>query len=313
MAYLIGVDGGGSKTIALIAGRDGTILGRGSGGSSNYRAVGIERTCDSLEQALRGAFADAGLEPDGSLVEMACFGLAGVDRPGDSAPLLAWAEEAWPGMRVEIVNDARLGLAAGTPQGWGLGVICGTGSIVYGRDPQGQMARAGGWGYLLGDEGSGYDIGLTALRSVARAADGRGPQTMLSELILAQWSLRATQELVEYVYRPQVTKTDIAGLTNLVEAAARQGDAVARRILEKAGHELATAAAVVVERLKLAGEVPCALVGGLLVRGELVTEEFLRSAAGIGLRLHPVERVAEPALGAVRLAGERARQGDILT
>lgn len=307
MTCLVGVDGGGSKTTALVAGRDGTILGRGAGGSSNHRAVGLEKACASLEQAVRAAFADARLELEPGRVAMACFGLAGVDRAGDQAPLLDWAGRLWPGMPVEFVNDARLVLAAGTPEGWGVGVICGTGSIVYGRDAQGRTDRAGGWGYLLGDEGSGYDIGLTALRAVARAADGRGPQTVLTGLILSRWSLNSPHELVGYVYDPHRTKADIAALAALVEQAALQADPVASGILEQVGRELALGTAVVAGRLGFSGPVPCALAGGMLVHGELLFHAFLAAAAGRGLELAPVQRVIEPAVGAIRLAGERLR------
>ena len=307
MSYLIGIDGGGSKTSAILAGLDGTIAGRGSGGSSNYHAAGIETACASLDQALRSAFQDAGLDPDPKLVKMACFGLAGVDRPEDQAPMRSWAERTWPGMSVMFVSDARLVLAAGTPDGWGLGVVSGTGSIVYGRGPQGQTARAGGWGYLLGDEGSGYDIALHALRSVMRAADGRGPQTALTGLVLAHWSLEKAHDLVSFIYRPAVTKTDIAALAVLVEQAASQSDPVARGILGHAAQELALAASIVYNRLDLPSPAPCALVGGVLTRGNLVVAEFSAAAREYGLQLSPLQQVYDPALGAVRLAREHAQ------
>lgn len=308
MNYLIGVDGGGSKTSAILARMDGRISGRGSGGSSNYHAVGIETACASLDAALHAAFRDAALDSDPALVRMACFGLAGVDRPEDQAPLRAWAARSWPGMPVMFVSDARLVLAAGTPDGWGIGVVSGTGSIVYGRNPQGQTARAGGWGYLLGDEGSGYDIALHALRSVMRAADGRAPQTALSDLILAHWSLAKAQDLVSFIYRPVVTKTDIAALAVLVEQAASQGDPVARGILGHAAHELALAASVVFNHLELPSPTPCALVGGVLTRGNVVVEEFSASARELGMQLSPLQQVIEPALGAVWLANDQAQR-----
>lgn len=308
MRYWIGVDGGGSKTIALVAGADGAILGRGESGSSNYRAVGIESACTALDRALAEAFANAGLPPDPQSIQMACFGLAGVYRPKDEAPLQDWAGRKWPGMPSRFTSDARLVLAAGTPQDWGIGVICGTGSIVYGRSAQGQTERAGGWGYLLGDEGSGYDIGRSALRSVAKAADGRGPQTALTGIILNHWSLETPPDLIGYVYRPEVSKMDIAGLAVLVERAALHGDPVAQEILRQAGSELAATVKVVAGRLGLTGPVPCALVGGVLVHGAVMPREFLSAAAGQGLNLSPVQPVTEPALGAIRLARESSPQ-----
>lgn len=306
MAYLIGVDGGGSKTTALIAGLDGNVVGRGIGGSSNYHAIGIEAACKALDQAIENAFSSANLSPDSTTVKAACFGLAGVDRPGDQAPLQAWAENRWPGMPAIFVSDARLVLEAGTPDGWGIGVICGTGSIVIGRSMDGQTARAGGWGYLLGDEGSGYDIGLTALRSVVRAADGRGQETLLTEAILTHWGLGVVNDLVSFVYRSEVTKKEIAALAALVEVTALRGDNVSQGILNTAGHELALAAEVVINRLMLPQTVPCALVGGIFLHGKLVLEQFFASTRELGVVLSPVQQVAEPALGAVRLAKERS-------
>ena len=308
MQYLIGVDGGGSKTTALVARLDGVIVGRGTAGSSNYRAVSVENACQEIDRALRAAFASAGLEFNPRQVQMACFGLAGVDRPGDEQPLQVWAERLWPGMPVRYVNDARLVLAAGTPEGWGIAVICGTGSIAYGRSTQGQVARAGGWGYLLGDEGSGYYIGRAALRSVARAADGRGPQTALTHLVLAHWSLERPEDLIRYVYRSELPRTEIAALAALVEQAALQGDPAAEGILEQAGEELAAAAQVVAVRLGFSGPVPCALAGGVIVQGTRVTQAFLTAAASRGLQLEPVQKVTEPAVGAVQLARDYLRQ-----
>lgn len=309
MAYLIGVDGGGTKTRALIATLDQTLLGYGSAGSSNHNAVGIEAASSALDQALRAAFADAQLEPQPDQIRMACFGLAGVDRPADQELLQAWARSRWPGMPAVFVNDARLVLASGTPQGWGIAVISGTGSILYGRDSQGQVARAGGWGYLLGDEGSGYDIGLAALRAVVRAADGRDPQTLLSGLVFAHWSLASVSDLVAKVYHPATTKKDIASLAPLVDQAAGQGDAAAQEILNRAGYELALAAGVVARQLVFTQAVPCALSGGLLVRGERLAHEFLSAAVDLGLQLAPVQRVTEPAQGALRMAAELIQPG----
>ena len=129
------------------------------------------------------------------------LGLAGVDRPEDRALFEGWAAGRFGGAPVVIANDAELVLAAGTPDGWGIALISGTGSIVFGRSPHGEMARAGGWGHILGDEGSGYAIGVEALRAVMRAFDGRGPATALTDAVLLHWSLKTPPDLVGRVYR----------------------------------------------------------------------------------------------------------------
>ena len=127
---------------------------------------------DSLYNAIEGVFRQADLPMQ--RVASACLGLSGVDRPSDISLIRSWADSFQIAERLMIVNDARLVLAAGTPAGHGVGLICGTGSIAFGRSPDGKMSRAGGWGYILGDEGSGYDIAIQAMRAATQAIDGRG-------------------------------------------------------------------------------------------------------------------------------------------
>lgn len=306
---LIGVDGGGSKTLALVATLEGQVVGRGMAGPSNYHAVGLEAATTALETAIHSALEAAGQEacaPTGAL----CLGLAGMGRSEDRAAFEGWAQERFPNTPVRMVTDAQLVLAAGTPKGWGIALISGTGSLAYGETPDGHNARAGGWGYLLGDEGSGYAIGLAALRAVARAADGRGPQTALTSSVLAQWELPQPQNLVQYVYasRRDIGRAEIAALAPLVEAAAEASileDVCARAIIRQAGQELALALKAVAQQLGFAGftgAIPCALAGSVLVQGRRVNAALLESAAEMGLALDPVTLVAEPALGALKLA-----------
>lgn len=300
MGFLIGIDGGATKTVAILSDLAGNVLGRGLGGPSNYQVVGIQTAGEALNQATRAAFADADLEPTSP--RAICLGLAGVDRIADFDVIRAWVTEQMPGTPAVIVNDAMLVLAAGTPEGWGIALICGTGSIVYGRDRDGHTTRAGGWGYILGDEGSGYDIGQAALRTVMRASDGRGPQTVLTQAVLSHWSLTAPENLISRVYVDPLSPNDIAALAVLVEAAASEGDAVAQAILQEAGHELALAVDAVVRRLGLQGPIPCAPAGSVIVKGQNIRRMFLDAARKLGLQLDPVTPVTEPAQGAVRLA-----------
>ncbi|TLN23911.1 N-acetylglucosamine kinase, partial [bacterium] len=199
--YLIGIDGGGSKTAVILARRDGTPLGRGEDGPSNYHAVGKENSFTALDQAISQAWAQAGLA-EGSLAAVV-LGMAGVDRPEDSTVFENWIAARFPGARVKLVNDGQIALAAGTPQGWGVVVVAGTGSIIFGQDEHGRTARAGGWGYLMGDEGSGYIAALAALQAVARAHDGRGPQTSLTRRILDFYRVAAPPDLIAVVHHPR--------------------------------------------------------------------------------------------------------------
>lgn len=297
---VIGIDGGGSKTLALLADRVGQLLGRGIAGASNYQNIGAAAAWAALDAAIAAAFVDAHLPP--APLAAVGLGLAGVDRPEDRKLFESWAAQRFGGAPVIIANDAELVLAAGTPDRWGVALISGTGSIVFGCSPTGELARAGGWGHILGDEGSGYAIGVAALRAIMCAFDGRGPATALTRAVLAHWSLAAPPDLVGHVYRADTGAADIAGVARLVDAAAEAGDRVALGILQQAGRNLAFTAAAVVRRLALPTPTPCAIAGGVVVKGGQVRSAFLAAAADLGLRLDPVIPVIEPALGAVRLA-----------
>jgi len=298
--YLIGVDGGATKTTALLSTMDGEIIGIGRAGPSNYQTIGIEAASAALNRALQDAFEQAGL-PFG-VPKAICLGLAGVDRPVDRALIQDWIKETLPGTAATILNDAALIPAAGTPDGWGVGLICGTGAIAYGRSPDGATARADGWGNIMGDSGSGYALGRAALRAVMAAFDGRGAQTVLSSLLLAHWDLSSATDLVQRIYVSRASPDEIASLAALVDQAATADDSVAKDLVRDAGKELANTIAAVIERLNLPSPTPAALAGGVLVHGVHTREALQSAAAARGLELDPVQIVARPADGALRMA-----------
>jgi len=202
-----------------------------------------------------------------------------------------------------VTADTPLLLAAGTPGGWGLALVAGTGSMAFARAPDGRTARSGGWGYLLGDEGSGYALAVAGLRAVARAADGRGPRTALSERLLAALGLRQPQELIGAIYGGGPDRTALAALAPAVVSAAEDGDEEAIRLVREAAGQLAATAAAAVRALGLeAAAVPTALAGGLLLGSPGYRRRVLDDLAGLGCRAEPVGLVREPAEGAVRLA-----------
>ncbi len=301
--YLIGVDGGGTKTAVLLATADGAVLGRGAAPSSNYQKVGLHAATEAILAGIAAAFADGGVAPCAPAA--ICLGLSGVDTADDQRRFVEWLAREFGGSRSCVVNDAELALAAGTPAGVGVALICGTGAIVVGRNAAGRMARADGWGYLLGDDGSGFAIALAAMRAVLRAFDGRGPATSLTQALLQQWGLRAPDALLDAVYLQEASPATIASLAVVVNRAAEAGDAVAQAILRDAGDALAQSIAAVVEKLGLnanGAAAPCALAGSVVTRSRLVAQALEQSAAARGLRLAPVTPVTEPVLGAVRLA-----------
>ncbi len=297
---VLGIDGGGSKTIALLADASGNIVGRGESGPSNYHAVGQETALAALDQAISAAVTSSGL-PEAA-VKAACMGMAGVDRPQDFALFAGWADRRFPGVPVKLVNDAQIVLAAGTPQYWGVAVISGTGSIVIGQDRSGNTARSGGWGYLMGDEGSGYQVGLAALQAAAKAADRRGPETSLTGRLLAYFEVESPAQLISAVYRPEINRPFIARLSRLVDEEAQKRDPVSLQIMDQAAVELALAIKAVAQKLHLQAKIPAALAGGFLVRGKSLQVALIRAVDQLGFTLEPVAAVQEPVHGAVKLA-----------
>jgi N-acetylglucosamine kinase-like BadF-type ATPase len=296
----LGIDGGGSHTVALLADANGVTLGRGESGPCNLQAVGAERVLRALDDAVTSAFRAANLPR--SAVTAACLGLAGSDRDDARRVLLDWAARVNLAARVELTSDVALLLAAGTPQGWGLAVVAGTGSIAYGRTSDNRVSRAGGWGHLLGDEGSGYALVLDALRAVARAADGRGPATRLSDSLLAALNLAQPQQMVSALHGGAWDRSALAALAPRVVEAADAGDEVASDILEQGAQDLALAAAAVACSLRLTGPVPLALAGGVLLSSASYRQRFLHALSSRGVQAASVTLVSQPAEGAVRLA-----------
>jgi N-acetylmuramic acid 6-phosphate etherase len=307
----LGIDGGGSNTVALLAvAAPGEppgwrLVGRGQAGPSNIQAVGATSAQEALDQATRLAFVAAGLPR--RPVAAACLGLAGAARPPDQAVIHDWAAQVGLSERVEVTTDAAILLAAGTPQGWGVAVIAGTGSIAFGRHPDGRTARAGGWGYLLGDEGSGYALVLSALRAVARAADARDLPTRLTEAFLEQFGVSQPQDIIPAFYRGKWDRPALAALAPIILETAESGDATADRILTKSARDLASLVEGVVRQLKPpAGPLPLAMAGGVLLNSFRYRQAVLDNLNFLGIQAYPVKLVQEPAEGAVKLALEQA-------
>lgn len=298
--FVIGVDGGGSKTLAILADGRGRELGRGVAEGCNYQVVGMEAAKSAIRTAIQGAFSAAGIP--NQAVKSVCLGLAGIGRPDDRGWVEEFVHEEKLAEHLTIANDGQLLLWAGTPEGWGIGVVSGTGSIAYGRSPDGREARSGGWGYLMGDEGSGYAIGRAALQAVAQAADGRAAATSLATRILAHWGLTYPGDLVAKVYRAGIGRVEIAELAALVFDESERGDSAALHIETQASRELAAMLAVIAGRLHLTGDIPCALGGGVLANCPRFAGRVVHETQKLGIKLAPVSQVEEPVRGAVRLA-----------
>jgi N-acetylglucosamine kinase-like BadF-type ATPase len=297
---VLGIDGGATSTVALLAETSsGRVIGRGTGGPSNIHAVGVEKALEQLDAAVCDAFEAAGLTY--ASVAAASLGLAGVDLDGVEV-IRAWADRVELAGKLSVANDATLLFAAGTPDGWGLAMVAGTGSIAFTLDKHGKEARAGGWGYLLGDEGSAFRMGLLGLRAACRSADGVTPPTKLLPAFLAQLGTSDSREFIPAVYRGVWDKAAIAGLAPIVLELVPTDDA-ARAIFESETLELAKTAAGAVANGGLPRDgVPVALTGGLLLQSEAFRERFLKELRNCGVTPGPVGLVDDPAVGAVVLA-----------
>ena len=301
---LIGVDGGGTATEAWLADPEMRVLGQGVSGPSNAKAVGLEAARRALDAAIAAAFEDAGIEPVS--VEVACLGLAGFDRPDDRKILVGWTDESRLARRLVLVNDGDLVVAAGTPEGWGVGVIAGTGSIAVGRTPDGRSARAGGWGHLIGDEGSAYAAVLDALRLVARRVDGREPRPIgpdpLTDRLCRALVVDQPSQIVTALYSPDFTRARVASLAPEVLAACNESPADAARLLAPAGAALAETIAAVARSLGwTSGGLPLAAAGGYILSATAVRQAMLDGLTERGYE-PALTLVPEPVRGAVILA-----------
>jgi N-acetylmuramic acid 6-phosphate etherase len=304
--HVLGVDGGGTHTVALLAAVENgrvRIVGRGDAGPSNMKAVGPAAAFAAIDRAVANACARAGLPR--APVGAACLGLAGAGRSDDQATVIAWAARVGLAEKTEAVGDMALPVAV-LPDGWGVGVVAGTGSCVWARSAAGRTVRAGGWGPLLGDEGSAYALALAGLRAVVRAADGRGQRSGLADRLLGRMQLREPSQLVAAVYDGAWDRARLAGLAADVIRAADEGDAVAEGIVSNQVTDLAACVGAVMADVGLPRVgVPIALAGGLLVQAPTYRDRLLKSLGAMGIQPGHVLAVSEPAEGALRLAADR--------
>ena len=298
MRYVLGIDAGGTKTRALIADETGRVLGGASGGGANLKTHGELEVEKVLHHVIEHAESEAGVRPDAT-----ALGIAGADRPNDQAVLREVLRRIGFKNRVVVTNDARIAFIAGSTRRVGLALVCGTGSIAWGRNAHGEVARAGGWGWHIGDEGSGFWIGERAIRAVLRGADGRGPTTALAQPLFAHFEVAGVDGMVSAVYDAEYPRNRVARFAARVQDAATAGDAVAIQILESAAAELVLAARTVVERLSLeSAPYDVVLAGGTFSALSSLEASVAKRLSTEHARVRHLD--SEPATGAIRLAIE---------
>jgi len=299
---VLGVDGGGTKTTGLLAEASGTILARGRGEGSNQNVIGI----DNAARNLAGLIATLARTAGRTVAEIgsAVLGLAGAGAERDRRILIEAIQArlrtmGLPPVPLSIESDGRIALEGAFNGGPGVVAVAGTGSVVMGKSPDGTTISIGGWGRVIGDEGSGYCIGLEALKSVSREIDGRGAAGRLRVTISARFGLETRERIIAAVYRE---KFDIPSIAPAVIDAAESGDGVALEILTRAAREFAPQVVTAVTRLGLQGGAGVVMIGGLIdhdtVYSRLLAGEIRKSSPAVDFR----SPLNGPAHGALLLA-----------
>lgn len=297
---VVGVDGGATKTVALIGTEDGTVLARGRSGSSNYHNVGSAAASRAIKEAVTEARRRAGI--GASKVEIAAVALAGVDSSRDRASALRFLRNTKIARRTLMIHDSLAYLRAATHGRPGVIVNSGTGSVAAGTNKAGDYARSGGWGYLVDDEGSSYDIGMKALRSAIRMLDGRAPETKLTVILMRRFRVKRLEDVFSAIYSGKVGVDGIAALSPLVSASAAT-DMVSREILNRAGVCLAELACAVAKRLGMTHDTfPIVLVGGTYKSGKYLLQPLKARVREECPRARVKIMTVEPALGAFSIA-----------
>lgn len=308
---LLGLDGGQTGTRAAIATSDGPPLGKGEGGPIRHLYSGpSSETVSALRDATLSSLQNAGVE--GERVAHAVLGLTGIGTADSSTALTARAivQSLLPRARIDVLPDYVTTLEGVSRGEGGVVVAAGGGSVAYGRDSRGHAALAGGWGYLLGDEGSGYDIGRRAIAAATHAADGRAPHTLLTRAVLETFDIVTLTDIKAIVYQTSPPRERVASLVPAVSDAARQGDTAAQMILQAAGRDLALLGLAVLHRLYVESEAVILYpTGGVFSAGQVLRHAFtstLRAA-------WPSVRIEEPrgtALEGALLLAHRAQRGE---
>lgn len=304
--YVLGVDGGGTKTHAALLDSAGQVVGMGRSGPSNYDDVGAAAAAGNIAEAVAQARAEAaarGLAVPAS-ASAAFLGMAGVVSDTDRAVIRGIALDlrlADPG-RIGVDHDIRIALAGALSGRPGVVLIAGTGSSCYGRNRQGECWQSGGWGHLIADEGSGYWLGVQAIRAAMMAFDGRRPDTPLLKRVQEQLQLGTMVDVMHRLYVKGASRAELAALSALVLDAARQGDPAGQALIERGAQELAECARAVAARLQLPAACEVSIVGGLTQAGPVYLAPLHRALQEQlpGCRVVPAEQ--PPVVGAGLLA-----------
>ena len=303
--YLLGVDGGATKTLAAVLDLEGRTLHIGRAGPSNEDAVGARVAVSSILDATGEALAGAGIEA--GALGAAVLALAGTDTDSVARHVHAARGDSWI-----VVNDVVSAWATATGGEPGVGAIAGTGSNVFGVGPDKRGWRTGGWGHLLGDEGSGYWLGVESIRAALHDRDASGAPTKLGDAAREYFGCDSVEAVAARVYSKPLTKGEIAAFATETAKLAEAGDGVARELFERGATLLGSQIAAVIEQTGLVGEFPIGLIGGAYKAGEVFLAPLSRRVleAAPGARISAVEMA--PVGGSLLLAAMACDRRDQL-
>lgn len=303
--YVIGVDGGGTKSEAVLVDRTGTIIAYAKGGSTNYQALGAERLkvelTNLIQKLLRGTNVST------NKILWLFLGLAGAGRKSDQEAIKKLFNETDFKGKISVDSDAIIALAGAFGGRPGIILISGTGAICFGKNADGNIIRSGGWGYLLEDEGSGYYIGRHAILAALKDFDGRGEKTSLRKILELKYHLNSIDEIIPKIYQNKLDRIAIADLAPLVFEQAKQDDSISQKIIKQAGKELGKLAKAVAIRLGFTDEkVKVALIGSIFNQREMLINEINKELFEISWDVETTVPIYHPPIGAAILALEQS-------
>ncbi len=312
MKYTLGVDGGGTKTTVQIADLRGKAVTQVVSGASSYKSVGIAKAIENLNKAVFNAIKNLKTSEDVYFIS-SCFGFAGNDTEEDCKTYTEIVFNNKLGSHLDpkrtiICNDTRIGIEVGSEKKNKIIVIAGTGSNCLGINEDGKQIRASGWDYILADEGSGYSIGLKALKAVMKAYDGRGKKTILSKTILEELNLKKVLDLVRWAYDRPFSKDMIGTLAKGVCKAAGMGDEVSINILAEEACEAAISVITVADKLGFASKDFDLIFAGSLFKCKEYFKNILMSRVKEDFpKVNFIPMIKNPVEGAVKLAAKKLK------
>ncbi len=301
--YFLGIDIGGSKSHALVADEAGRAVGFAECGAGNHEVVGYDGLAAALQEVTTNSLAMAEIERD--QISGAGFGIAGYDWPSERQPTLETIAALGLQAPFEAVNDAILGLLAGTSQGWGVSVVAGTGNNCWGWDQQHRIGRITGCGFWFGERGGGFDLVLKATEAIARQWSRRGASTALTDAFLQMTGTKNVEEFLENLALNQISIT--AEAARLVFDVANRGDAVAQEIIRWNGRQLGDLANGVIRQLGFENlEFEVVQIGSIFNGSPLLGEAMREAIHTIAPGAKLVRLDAPPVVGGVLLGMQEA-------